>query len=78
VQPTGGKRRRLDEGKRTTKVERKEYEKKKLAEVPPTALQNNLSRWQQKGHKRFKRQWLMVCQPHRNDIYFYVTEYLGK
>jgi hypothetical protein len=35
-------KRRLDEGKRTSRVERKELEKKKLAEVPPTALQNNL------------------------------------
>jgi hypothetical protein len=35
-------KRRLDEGKRTSKVERKESEKKKLAEVPPSALQNNL------------------------------------
>jgi hypothetical protein len=35
-------KRRLDEGKRTSRVERKELEKKKLAEVPLTALQNNL------------------------------------
>jgi hypothetical protein len=35
-------KRRLDGGKRTSRVERKELEKKKLAEVPPTALQNNL------------------------------------
>jgi hypothetical protein len=34
-------KRRLDEGKRTSKVERMESEKKKLAEVPLTALQNN-------------------------------------
>jgi hypothetical protein len=37
-----GVKRRLDKGKRTSRVERKELEKKKLAEVPPTALQNNL------------------------------------
>jgi hypothetical protein len=35
-------KRRLDKGKRTSKVERKELEKKKLAKVPLTALQNNL------------------------------------
>jgi hypothetical protein len=35
-------KRRLDKGKRTSRVERKELEKKKLAEVPLTALQNNL------------------------------------
>jgi hypothetical protein len=35
-------KRRIDKGKRTSKVERKESEKKKLAEGPPTALQNNL------------------------------------
>jgi hypothetical protein len=35
-------KRRLDEGKRTSRVERKELEKKKLAEVTPTALQKNL------------------------------------
>jgi hypothetical protein len=35
-------KRRLDEGKRTSKVERKESEKKKLTEVLPSAQQNNL------------------------------------
>ena len=35
-------KRRLDEGKRTSRVERKELEKKKLAEVHRTALQDNL------------------------------------
>jgi hypothetical protein len=35
-------KRRLEEGEKTSKVERKESEKKKLAEVSPGALQNNL------------------------------------
>jgi hypothetical protein len=47
-------KRRLDEGKRTSMVERTESEKKMLAEGPLTSLQNNLD---QMAAKRAKK-WL--------------------
>jgi hypothetical protein len=60
-------KRRLDEGKRTSKGERMESEKKMLAEVLLTSLQNNLFQMPTKRAQYIKETLAaccMVCQPH--------------